>query len=377
MKFELCYNSFYMFYFKGALILRYRAKIRLFVSLTMIFSIFSILLVGDVWALKTTVSVRIENEYIAFEDCDPIVRNGRVLVPIGDIFSALDIHYAWSEKNKTITAKENGNTYVLTVGSKDMKINDEDFVLDTEPIFINSSILVPIRGLSLAIGRDVTWDSRVMTVSIGEKNKRNPVDNTAINDKYRYKNYNGSFNDFHVFNNGSEYFCMEIVDIDDEKCEVYSEIINDFAKAAPSANTYSIVIPTASEFYASENQKSDYLSAIKKINDGFSDNVIPINIVKPLMEHADENIFFKTDHHWTPLGAYYAYKEFLTYKDEDIQPPSSFRVERNEMFQGSFLQYLEGSDGYELLKDTYDTFNLYYPKDGFIGSSYHDVDLTE
>ena len=32
-----------------------------------------------------------------------------------------------------------------------------------------------------------------------------------------------------------------------------------------------------------------------------------IDLVTPLMEHKDEYVFYRTDHHWTTLGAYYGY----------------------------------------------------------------------
>lgn len=35
-----------------------------------------------------------------------------------------------------------------------------------------------------------------------------------------------------------------------------------------------------------------------------------INVYDALLEHKDENIYYRTDHHWTTLGAYYAYLEW-------------------------------------------------------------------
>ena len=46
-------------------------------------------------------------------------------------------------------------------------------------------------------------------------------------------------------------------------------------------------------------------------------------------------------------------------------------------YQGSFLGYLSGTDGYDLMKDTYDKLTLYYPVGNYTGASYYDVNLTQ
>ena len=67
------------------------------------------------------------------------------------------------------------------------------------------------------MGYHVSWDSQNMTVHIDKGRKQNPMDGTVISDEYRYQNYNGSYNGFDVFSNGENHFCMEILDISDEK----------------------------------------------------------------------------------------------------------------------------------------------------------------
>ena len=41
-----------------------------------------------------------------------------------------------------------------------------------------------------------------------------------------------------------------------------------------------------------------------------SENLIDVR--DTLKEHSDEYIYYRTDHHWTTLGAYYAYSEYMT-----------------------------------------------------------------
>ena len=44
------------------------------------------------------------------------------------------------------------------------------------------------------------------------------------------------------------------------------------------------------------------------LHDSMSDNVIKVDTFSNMVKHNDEYIYFRTDHHWTQLGAYYAYE---------------------------------------------------------------------
>lgn len=44
---------------------------------------------------------------------------------------------------------------------------------------------------------------------------------------------------------------------------------------------------------------------------GLSENINRIDLISPLRLYNNEYIYYKTDHHWTTLGAYYAYREVI------------------------------------------------------------------
>jgi hypothetical protein len=93
----------------------------------------------------------------------------------------------------------------------------------------------------------------------------------------------------------------------------YAEVLNAYKEAVPgSTRIFSLVSPVKVEFmgdrYASVN--SSQLSTINYINELLDEKIIPINAHGFLSDHSDEYIFFRTDHHWTAIGAYYAYLAF-------------------------------------------------------------------
>jgi hypothetical protein len=52
-----------------------------------------------------------------------------------------------------------------------------------------------------------------------------------------------------------------------------------------------------------------------------------------MLAHRDEYLYFRTDHHWTALGAYYAYTEFTKVKGITTHPLSRY----TELNFGNFL----------------------------------------
>lgn len=67
-----------------------------------------------------------------------------------------------------------------------------------------------------------------------------------------------------------------------------------------------------------------------------NDTVIKVNVFNTLIRHNTEYIYFRTDHHWTDLGAYYAYETFCRMADFEPVPLSDFEERDMGDFLGSF-----------------------------------------
>lgn len=104
---------------------------------------------------------------IAFKNQVPVIRNERTLVPMRDIFERLGCQVAWDENTQTITAtSENGTVIVMKIDSNTMTKDGAEIVLDTPPMIINNSTMVPVRAVSEALDMTVEWDGAAKTVSI-------------------------------------------------------------------------------------------------------------------------------------------------------------------------------------------------------------------
>lgn len=99
-------------------------------------------------------------------DVPPVIQNGRVLVPMRNIFGALGATVNWDSSTQTVTATE-GSTFVsLVIGSTNANEGGTSVNLDVPPEIINGRTFVPLRFVGDALGCQVTWDATSQTVTI-------------------------------------------------------------------------------------------------------------------------------------------------------------------------------------------------------------------
>lgn len=141
-------------------------------------------------------------------------------------------------------------------------------------------------------------------------------------------------------------------------CESWAESANSFAAALPDVKTYQMTIPTSSEFYVPAEYSSGFtgsqLAKIEHIAQNLK-NIKNIDAYSALNEHKDEKIFSRTDHHWFPLGAYYAAQVFAEDAGVDFADISEYKKVTMGGYVGSMYSY---SNDVHLKNDPED-FDLY------------------
>ncbi|MBK5480964.1 hypothetical protein JFV29_03300 [Peribacillus sp. TH16] len=107
---------------------------------------------------------------------------------------------------------------------------------------------------------------------------------------------------------------VEIFYGNEETAKRYSNTISSMKQAlGEQVEVYNMVVPTSVEFalpkkyqHMSKPQKP----VIDKIYDNLNSEIKTVDAYKALEKHKNEYLYFNTDHHWTSLGAYYAYEQF-------------------------------------------------------------------
>lgn len=94
----------------------------------------------------------------------------------------------------------------------------------------------------------------------------------------------------------------------------YANVINSYNRLGiPNLQVYNLIIPVALEFEITEKYASlqkPNRPAIENIYASLDSNIKKVWAIDEIRKHREEYIYFNTDHHWTSLGAYYAYKAF-------------------------------------------------------------------
>lgn len=146
--------------------------------------------------------------------------------------------------------------------------------------------------------------------------------------------------------------------------DAYVEALNTLAnKVDEEVNIYDMIVPISSGVYLDaalqkELGSSDQREAIQYICDNLDKKIIPVDVFATLEDHNDEYLYFRTDHHWTALGAYYAYCEFMKEKDIKPTPIDSYETETFDNFLGTMYSYCNQSAA---LGETPDTVTAYIP----------------
>lgn len=161
----------------------------------------------------------------------------------------------------------------------------------------------------------------------------------------------------------------------------YAQAISGYQQQLPGTTVYNMVVPNHSEFGLPERIRDDMgcTSQRENLSDVFANytegsQVIPVDIYDALDYHKDQYLYFNTDTHWAPLGAYWAYTAFCEAANQTAAPLSDFTVSTVEDFTG----YLYVATGESCLAENPDHIDLYEPGYNYtIELSYDGVSFTE
>ena len=143
---------------------------------------------------------------------------------------------------------------------------------------------------------------------------------------------------------------FELFGSDEARATTYAETINGFADKLNGITVYDMVIPNHTEMGLPQRLKdSDAPSTsqaenIKSIYSKLSDKVTPINAYNYLADHNDEYIYFGSDHHWSGLGAYYAYSACAKTNDLPVLSLDDCTEQQIDGFTGTFSNTASGLD---------------------------------
>ena len=110
--------------------------------------------------------VILDEKPLIFTDTEPIIEDGRTLVPLRAIFEAMGAEVSWDQSTQTAFAVKGNTRVALPIGSLQPTINGSTQQLDVAAKIVNERTLAPLRFVGEAFGGTVVWDSASQTITI-------------------------------------------------------------------------------------------------------------------------------------------------------------------------------------------------------------------
>ena len=160
-------------------------------------------------------------------------------------------------------------------------------------------------------------------------------------------------------------------------CVGYAQAANKYKEVfGDKVNVYCMVIPTAAEFYCPDKAKkltNPQLPTIRNVVAHLAPDVKPVDVYTTLGKHANEDIYLRTDHHWAPLGGYYAAQELARVAGVPFKDLSHYEQRVVHGYVGSMYGYSQDIS----IKNAPEDFVYYVPKGVEYTTTYINYDINE
>ena len=136
----------------------------------------------------------------------------------------------------------------------------------------------------------------------------------------------------------------------------YSQLMNKAAELLEGkARVFTVLAPENTTFMLTREDREKMgckpeEDAIAYMYSNMNSNVYAVNVVENLVAHNSEYVAFRTDHHWTATGAFYAYEEWCKAAGVTPVPLSEYEVVEWPGFKGSY--YSKAARSHLLEADT-------------------------
>lgn len=157
----------------------------------------------------------------------------------------------------------------------------------------------------------------------------------------------------------------------------YAKVVNSYRQAfGPEVNVYCMVIPTAVEYYcpaSAESCSQPEFPVLAELYALIDSAVQVVDLYMVLGEHVNEDIYLRTDHHWSPLGAFYAARQFAMVAGVEVPELADFELHTMKDYVGSMFGFSKDIT----VKNSPEDFVYYTPRKVQYATTYIKYDLDE
>jgi len=113
-----------------------------------------------------SIRVVVDGEPVIFADQEPVLVDGRTLVPVRDVFEMLNFDVDWEPETSTAIFVSENHEMRITVGQSIFYTNGVAHELDVPAQLIGGRTMVPLRFPLESVGYYLDWDGETQTVIV-------------------------------------------------------------------------------------------------------------------------------------------------------------------------------------------------------------------
>lgn len=125
----------------------------------------SLLLLSSAVVVQAAPKILYDLTPIAF-DQQPVVEQGRILVPVRSICAAAGAEVRWDGTTQTVTVTKEQTSLCFAVGAGTVYRNGDRVSLEVAPKIVKGRTFVPLRFVAEALGAAVDWDGATQTATV-------------------------------------------------------------------------------------------------------------------------------------------------------------------------------------------------------------------
>jgi len=111
-----------------------------------------------------SIQVYLDGEKISMYGTEPLVSNGRTLLPVSVLTAALGGSAEWQPPDTIVLSNGSDDPLVMRVNSTSYKIGAQEYTMEAPPVIKDGRTYVPVRVIAEYFGLSVFWDANSRTV---------------------------------------------------------------------------------------------------------------------------------------------------------------------------------------------------------------------
>ncbi len=137
-------------------------------NLVIFLAITFLLVLNVAVSAEDAIKINLDGKIIS-TDTSPIVVDSRVLVPVRVVSENLGYYVFWDAKTREVYLTKDNLKIRFNINQTKIWKNDVESQLDVPPVIKNGRVFLPIRVISESVGALVDWDGKTKTVLIQTK----------------------------------------------------------------------------------------------------------------------------------------------------------------------------------------------------------------